>query len=100
MRDTETLDATGITSEEQLLQKAKKLLATDAKYACNLKYPFSKKSMCMHRDCRSQAEERIFFINEDTVHEADVCTNHAVLFKQGNKVIFPFKLGYTPCETP
>ena len=83
-----------------LLQHAKELFKTELKHACVVPYPFSDKNKCMHRKCERQAIERIFFINEDTVHEADVCIKHGVEFTQGNKVIFPFKLGYTPCKTP
>ena len=100
MRQQETPDATGITREAPLLQHAKELFKTELKHACGVPYPFSDKNKCMHRKCERQAIERIFFINEDTVHEADVCIKQGVEFTQGNKVIFPFKLGYTPCKTP
>ena len=99
MAHAETPDATGITRETDLLQQAKDLFRTEVKHACIVHYAFSKKNLCMHRDCQKQAEERIFFTSEDTVHEADVCTQHGILFKHGNKIIFPFKLGYTPCES-
>ncbi len=99
MRDTETPDAKGITNQDELLQHAKELFKTELKHACIVPYPFSNKNKCMHRKCERQAIERIFFTSDDTVHQADVCTEHGVLFKQGNKVIFPFKLGYTPCKT-
>lgn len=98
MENNEKPDTKGIVSKEDLLKKGQELFGDLIKYAVPINYPFSKENECMHKNCKRICEERIMFSSEETILEVDVCTKHAIYYRNGSHVIFPYKLGYTPIK--
>lgn len=98
MEDNQIPDTKGITSKEDLLKKGQELFGASIKYAVSIDHLFSKENGCMYRDCKGTCEERIMFCSEETVLEVDVCTKHAIYYKNSSHVIFRYKLGYTPIK--
>jgi nitrite reductase/ring-hydroxylating ferredoxin subunit len=96
MESNKTSGNKGVLSKEELLEKGIALFSKKIRYACPVGYEFSAENKCMHGDCNGLAKERIIFGSEETIFEVDVCTKHAIYFRNASDTTFKFTLGYTP----